>query len=76
VRPSLHPGSACSLVLNISIGLMTVALIVLASAPAMRGAGVKEAVTPCVRARLSDDSFAAGSVEPVNVGEMRARRYS
>jgi hypothetical protein len=55
---------------------MTVALIVLASAPAMRGAGVKEAVTPGVRARLSDDSFAAGSVEPVKVGEMRARRYS
>lgn len=55
---------------------MTVALIVRARAPATRGAGVRDAVTPGVRERDSEDVFAAGSVDPVNVGEIRARRYS
>ena len=72
----LHPGRACNLVLNISIGLMTVALIVRARAPATRGAGVRDAVTPGVRERDSEDVLAAGSVDPVNVGDIRARRYS
>ena len=73
---SLHPGRACNLVLNISIGLITVALIVRARAPATIGAGVSDAVTPGVRERDSDEVLAAGSVDPVNVGEIRARRYS
>jgi hypothetical protein len=75
-KASLHPGRACNLVLNISIGLMTVALIVRARAPATRGAGVKDAVTPGVRERDNEDVLAAGSVDPVKVGDIRARRYS
>ena len=75
-KTSLHPGKACSLVLNISIGLMTVALIVRARAPATRGAGVRDAVTPGVRFRDREEVLAAGSVDPVNVGEIRASRYS
>jgi hypothetical protein len=75
-RYSLPPGRACSLILNISIGLMTVALIDLARAPATRGAGVRDAVTPGVRVRDSDEALAAGSLDPVNEGDMRARRYS
>jgi len=73
---SLPPGSAWSLVLNISMGLMTVALIVLARAHATSGAGVREAVTPGVRLRDSDEVLAAGSFEPVNTGDIRASRYS
>jgi hypothetical protein len=37
---------------------------------------VREAVTPGVRLRDSDEVLAAGSFEPVNTGDMRARRYS
>ena len=55
---------------------MTVALIVLASAPATSGAGVRDVVAPGVRVRFSEEALAAGSVDPVNVGDMRARRYS
>jgi hypothetical protein len=55
---------------------MTVALIVRAKAPATKGAGVSDAVTPGVRERVREEVLAAGSVDPVNVGEMRARRYS
>jgi hypothetical protein len=55
---------------------MTVALIDLAKAPATSGAGVSDAVTPGVRLRVREEVFAAGSEEPVNVGDMRARRYS
>jgi hypothetical protein len=55
---------------------MTVALIDLARAPATRGAGVRDAVTPGVLVRESDEALAAGSLDPVNEGDMRARRYS
>jgi hypothetical protein len=55
---------------------MTVALIVRAKAPATRGAGVRDAVTPGFRERESEEALAAGSVDPVKVGEIRASRYS
>jgi hypothetical protein len=71
-------GKACNLVLNISIGLMTVALRVLAKLPAIRGAGVKLAVNdaslPCARFKL--EALAAGSDVPVKMGETTVRRYS
>lgn len=75
-RQDLQPGRACNLVRNISIGLMTVALIVRARAPATSGAGVRVAVTPGLVVRDRDELLTAGSLDPVKTGEMRARRYS
>jgi hypothetical protein len=72
-------GSACNLVRNISMGLMTVALRVRAKEPATNGAGVRLAVMvfPVISAfRLSEEALAAGSFVPVKYGETTVRRYS
>jgi hypothetical protein len=62
----LPVGSACSLVRNISIGLITLADSVLARLPAIRGAGVSDGADEDLEedwGRLIDEMCAEGSVD-------------
>lgn len=58
------------------MGLMTVALSVLAKLPAIRGAGVNVAVLAPPDGRFKLDALAVGSVVPVKTGETTVKRYS
>lgn len=78
-------GRAISLVRNISIGLITVALNVRAAEPASSGAGVKLAAIPpslllfcwsVVERGSNADKEARGSSDLVKMGEMIDRRCS